>query len=1273
LSSNTVSVRFDALGGPGMVTQVKTITTSVDGLRTSLGTLKTASLPGGQAFTGALGGFNQSVMQAEKVTTSFRARLSSLGGALSQNATSFGVATASIWGVYNAYDNLVKIEIRAESATNRVRTMTTTLAALEERRRIGLEKGNLTAAQVEVLDSRIADTKAKLATAQAREADLQGDVNEAWANFASTIGPQVVAAGGSIIQMVNSLNLSFAGRGGMVNAIKNGLAGLIPGFKSMRAESLLLKPALGGIGAAGATLPALFGNMGTGATAMSGGLNKATFAAGGLGRALLAILGPIGLAIAGASLLIAGIQDMENRMKSAGFKPKGFAKGLIFASPEEKKGAEDELRLWDEIIKKKGRGVSLLELTGGPFGGGGILTDKNEVDALKKGGILDQGGGIMEKFGTTTEKAANATKLFAAIQGSSALNQYVAVKKAMDANSISYEDAATFLGKLSLNTANYNDVVKKGDAIVSKSVDTNAKLTASTGVQSTIEQQMAAARAALTDSTVKNMGAQTELTGAWDVGATAIENQRKETILNAVEQEAARHTLLEYVKASNIAIDTDSLRTAELKLVQDAYLGDQEALEKLSQTTIRVTDGLNQQVEGFLRNRIAVASNTATLSDSTIQHRLYLQGVLKGVEAAKEWSEQLLVNIQAASSERGALQANAIAMGAYANVMAFSTEKMKELITVQVQMTKARQDEAIAMAKNTGFLRDNSLMQAIRTDATLKGIRSANDWTVSMISSTQAAKDEHAQLLQLAADMLQIPINASLTSDQLKTLMTTFQTTGDAAGALSTVLGDQLAPAFDRLAEVFSAKSFKDMKEALKGLELGELSGMEGKLSKALKPIQKLEEAGREAANQFSIMVAAISVGADKIKNKSFDALQGSLQKIADTKGVEKPVDDIIASLKKMTPEQVSQHAGSIEYLFEAIKGGFDSDEQAEFVRRYQEEVKKIGPSAQGSVSGVDNLADAVARAHEKFNVATPKSGSLIDRFTALSESTPKDEGQGKTPTKATLNIEEATGNITRLMGNFNGWLSLVASANPIAKLNIGPATGFITRLIGNFDGWFQLANKANPGAKLNIVPATGMITRLIGNFNGWLSVAAKQSAAKLSITTATSNITRLIGNFNGFVSLVNKTYNIKVNNSDAMSKINSVKNGLSGIKDKNISVRVGLSGPGVHLLAHGMHGVVDKPTLFLAGEAGPEKVDVSPTTGPPEALELDRQVLVNQKVMRPSKLPEIEHVRERIREGGGEVIVNINSPIYLYPGGEQVGKFHKKYQLNNLSRFPMI
>jgi hypothetical protein len=82
---------------------------------------------------------------------------------------------------------------------------------------------------------------------------------------------------------------------------------------------------------------------------------------------------------------------------------------------------------------------------------------------------------------------------------------------------------------------------------------------------------------------------------------------------------------------------------------------------------------------------------------------------------------------------------------------------------------------------------------------------------------------------------------------------------------------------------------------------------------------------------------------------------------------------------------------------------------------------------------------------------------------------------------------------------------------------------------------------------------------------------------------------------------------------SSAASEVDALGSAIEGLpSSKNITIHVGISGPGVKYLAEGYHGIIDKPTLLIVGEAGPERIDVGPAGGKASGLFMDRNLNVN-------------------------------------------------------------
>lgn len=186
-------------------------------------------------------------------------------------------------------------------------------------------------------------------------------------------------------------------------------------------------------------------------------------------------------------------------------------------------------------------------------------------------------------------------------------------------------------------------------------------------------------------------------------------------------------------------------------------------------------------------------------------------------------------------------------------------------------------------------------------------------------------------------------------------------------------------------------------------------------------------------------------------------------------------------------------------------------------------------------------------------------------------------------PAVALLDISKATANITRLIGNYNGYLAVVNTNEPMARLNITGSTKAITRLIGNFEGYLVDVSTNEPMARINITGATKAVSRLIGNFDGYLKeVSTNEPMARINITGATKLITRLIGNFNGYVSRVEKADpKVKIDITGAVKSITRLIGDLNGIP--NITRTVTIKEHKVPA-QHGYHASrLAEDTMFMA------------------------------------------------------------------------------------------
>jgi hypothetical protein len=1012
-SSGTVSIRFDVQGNEQLLKTLITAATGMDKmsasttkLQGSLGSLGVGNLSPLNNIATSVNNMGTGMGAAEAKVSSFKTKLAGIGSALSQNATSFGVATASIWGVYNAYDSLIKVQIRADTASNKVKTLETSLAALIERRRIAMEKGNLTGEQMNILNEKITNTQLKLNTAQERSADVAQDVQEAWAGFFSTIGPQAVAAAGSIAQLANTFKGSFANTGGVFNTLKNAISGLIPSLSGAKGAALLLAPALGGAVSSGTSLKTVAAGLTAGISPLAGGfkslagfitpaalsMGAVSTAAPAAGAGLetlgagagVASVGLKGLAITAGALLIPiyavisaikDIPDLIGFIKNTAIENDPLAP-LQDRLEARKKKIEFSLQPISWNIGSWGTALGNLlnpkikpELEG-------ELVDINKKLATVKGtaeglapttqnigqGFTFMGDAVTSAVGPTTNfqqaqqavvdsgKAYNA----ALLTGDQAL--IASTKSKWEADKITLQNA-----KSNQTAATSYFTLGKGIPIA----DAAQKQYNQTSTGSiTIAQLLSKEKAKLWGYTLSETSGEQGLIAARAHGLDMANQEIEGTKKAVAVKNAHKEVLLAYVQALGLTSNAQNLSLEEINLLKDAYAGDSDALEKLSGTILATSGPLAQQISNFLDAKIAAVDYTQALTDSGIANRLIQQGTLTGIQQADQWFQSLVKNTAQEEVFNSSLADGAAELGINADMLAFSSSKMQELITTIYQTGKKFFEMSYAAASNTKAVADLTNNMDLLDAASLTGLKSANDWAIGMAQSVEATASEHDQLLHLTADMLGLPVPLSLTSDQLKKVMTNFKETGDAAGSLANVVTENLAPAFDLITGLLDAKSFKELGKSLKDLELPKGFLKAGKdVDDAMKPMFNAAHNATKAANAIKLLTGLDLKEGDF--KKKLDTVKGALEKLQKVPGTIPAIDNILDQAEHMNRTDFIKHAGSLNMIFDAINqyGFLPDDIASAAIKLFDEENARVDPSGGNAAKGLNAVATSAKAA----------------------------------------------------------------------------------------------------------------------------------------------------------------------------------------------------------------------------------------------------------------------------------------------------------------------
>jgi hypothetical protein len=794
LSSPSITVRYDAQNAESVVAANTKIVKSLDAMRTGAGQL-TSSVK--QMETGfradALGGFTTSVTNADAKITGFRAKLSQIGSTFSQNATSFGVATASIWGVYNAYDSLEKVQIRAHAAAQRVSTLETTIATLTERRRQAVDKGNLSAEQMAILDDRITNAHNKLSVAQERNADLQQDVNEAWAAFASQVGPQVVAAGSSVVQLVTNLRGSF---GNIIPSIKGfvtSIGSTVLGMGQTTGASLLLRPALGGIGPA-AEVGAV------GIRALSGAMKGLLIGTG------------IGALVVGIGFIIEALMNLNQASADTATETTD-AFGEAAKGPQlYTTSVQSHLDAADEIIKKH---AETTKTTLGTMNADYIKSVKDQLEFDKQLAEVS----VRKVKGFADEATAKRKTLEADKEHLNVVQ--LVLKYGLDfdkqlADAISKEK--TYQG--SLNATNQGL-----ELIKSKLLAVNP------AYQEAVAKQQSAAQAA--DLLQNHLG---ELIPAWTKTAEGAKSyvdsvieQNKATILATGSLESAKGPLEEHIKANfgaSGALNLRSVAEAELDKKLKELFPDEEKVTKVEKDRVKTLEEEAQaQAEIILKSTIqreqiskiaeATQKENAALTQVFGARAVKTAADLQGTEAGKQ-----LIDI--ATQTVNAYQTEELQLVTLAAKYGIHNDLLLDAITTEGDQTDALKDLIIQQLDWSAAITDGTVKMKAMKDGWVAGVQELADFTTNLVKNKAQLEITHQGYLDLAKDLkIELPKGITLTNENLRALI---EAEGD-AGKEGQIMGQLMDEAFgntrDSLQELIDAatKGGKDWKSAWKDVK----------------------------------------------------------------------------------------------------------------------------------------------------------------------------------------------------------------------------------------------------------------------------------------------------------------------------------------------------------------------------------------------------------------------------------------------------------------------
>ncbi len=272
----------------------------------------------------------------------------------------------------------------------------------------------------------------------------------------------------------------------------------------------------------------------------------------------------------------------------------------------------------------------------------------------------------------------------------------------------------------------------------------------------------------------------------------------------------------------------------------------------------------------------------------------------------------------------------------------------------------------------TASLTNQAQHQFLVNEGMIAGKEAAQSFIENQIAGAAQTKQYNASLLEIVDTLgIKLPDGMKLTNDQAELVIQSFEQTGSAAGALAAIINDRIAPAVQRLGDVLTAKSWKEFKDAFKGLEFGDTPD---KLVKKFQDfdnmVRKINEDGREMQTVFDQMDIMQSLGKLDVKtfSQGLDAMSKQVEHIGKLQGIDvSNITDFIDRVKAMKDPSALVKFHDVFALISAdAQNGYTSQELQDIANA----IKGIDPTpfnklsagmkaTVSSLQDIDKLSDA--------------------------------------------------------------------------------------------------------------------------------------------------------------------------------------------------------------------------------------------------------------------------------------------------------------------------
>jgi hypothetical protein len=302
-------------------------------------------------------------------------------------------------------------------------------------------------------------------------------------------------------------------------------------------------------------------------------------------------------------------------------------------------------------------------------------------------------------------------------------------------------------------------------------------------------------------------------------------------------------------------------------------------------------------------------------------------------------------------------------------------------------------------------------------------------------------------------------------------------------------------------------------------------------------------------------------------------------------------VNNLIRGWNDIDPAKIP-----VELSFENLSGGNDSSEN--------------------EVNGIDE--DLLGPGYKDGNLKIPIDSVTVQPKTILIDDIPGGKDQinpmaseaEMLKISADIEVVPKSVTMTSLEGEF---ASTFFGLNGNEPLQIpGPDTSEFmdamdTVQVAAQDSQEALANLANEGSNSMAMLAKASSKQM----NGFENNLGKGAEASFGLQDELANLANEgSSSLSALAKASSKQMNGFVNNvEEGTQAVEDLQSAIDDLHSKKITVEVDATGDGLKFLAKGFHGIVNKPTVMIVGEAGAEQVDVTPTNAAPTGLTADRNL----------------------------------------------------------------